>query len=438
MNNFFLSNSEIFILIFLNITLFLPLNLINQNFKLTLAHPLIIYSIFIFYYTVFCPVIQIAFNQTIFRNFDFREQYILGWGGALLSVISVFIGYSLKNKIKKVSKYCNLNYESLWQIGLYLNIFGIFIYLVSKGFDISVFNFFSPRSLSFDFLEYRGGFKNYLRNALDLLVSGNLLMFGASYLNKKRFPVTLISIIISTSLFLNSGFRYRILFLFLSIIIFIISKEDKLKFRTSINLGIFSIIFGLISMTIIGDIRTYGQGLNFSNLNLSTNYIIDTINAGESTLFVTTSGIINLIPETLPFENFYPIYKTIIHPFPSFVFDKNSGDYLFKIVNGVFGFKNIYQGAAYLNYGEYYLMFGWFGIFIFNFLLGYLFKRLWLWINLHKEEPLAFFIYILNVIYIFMIVSRGYLPQQLHLYIFNVLPVYSIYLFNLKNKLNNN
>ena len=73
-------------------------------------------------------------------------------------------------------------------------------------------------------------------------------------------------------------------------------------------------------------------------------------------------------------------------------------------------------------------MFGWYGIFIFNFLLGYFFKKLWLWINLRKEEPLALLIYIMNVVFIFMILTRGYLPQQVHLYAFTVLPIV-LYLF---------
>ena len=73
-------------------------------------------------------------------------------------------------------------------------------------------------------------------------------------------------------------------------------------------------------------------------------------------------------------------------------------------------------------------MFGWFGVFIFNFLLGYLFKRFWIWINLHKQEPLALLVYILNLTFIFMIISRGYLAQQFHLYIFTVFPLNIIYL----------
>ena len=83
----------------------------------------------------------------------------------------------------------------------------------------------------------------------------------------------------------------------------------------------------------------------------------------------------NLMPETIPFQNFYPIFKTLIHPIPTTIFNKDSGDYLFKILDAVYGLRNIYQGAAYLNFGEYYIMFGWYGIFFFNFLLGYFLKN---------------------------------------------------------------
>ncbi len=437
MNSFFFTSNEIFILILLIISLVLPLNLINKNFKLSIAHPLIMHNIFMFYYAVFIPVIQVVFNQTNNRGFDFREQYILGWQGALLSVISVFIGYSLKHKVKKGSKYCNLNYESLWSIGLSINIIGILSFMLIMGFDLSNLNPFAGESQSIDFLAYRGGFKNYFLYTQDFLVSGSLLMFASSYTTKKNFPITLLSVLMSATLYLNQGFRYRLLFLFLSLIIFLLYKEEKLNARRSIIIGLFAIIFGSLSMTLIGAIRNYDQGLDLAKINIESNVILNIVKTGESTVFSTTSGIINLIPKTLPFENFYPIFKTIIHPLPSAFFDKDAGDYAFKILDGVFGFKDIYKGAAYLNFGEFYLMFGWFGIFIFNFLLGYLFKKLWIWINIHREEPLAIIIYILNVNYIFMVISRGYLPQIAHLYFFSLFPVYAIYFYKLKRKLTN-
>ena len=35
------------------------------------------------------------------KGLDFRDQFALGWKGAILSAISVFVGYSLKTKIIK-------------------------------------------------------------------------------------------------------------------------------------------------------------------------------------------------------------------------------------------------------------------------------------------------------------------------------------------------
>ena len=242
--------------------------------------------------------------------------------------------------------------------------------MIFGGFDISLFNPFNEKSLSFNFLAYKGGFQNYLLSAQELLVGGNFLMFASSYTTQKRFPLTLISLVISSGLFLNSGFRFRIFLLFASIILFLLIKEDRLKPKLAINISFIILLLASLTLTYIGQIRTYGSGFNFDSLyeNTTNNIYYLLFDQGESSVFMTTSGIINIIPEKLPFKNFYPIFKTLLHPFPKFLFNKDSGDYLFEAINGVYGFRNIGQGAAYLNYGEYYLMFGWFGIFIFNFL----------------------------------------------------------------------
>ena len=46
------------------ITLISPFNLFNKNNKLTFAHPLIIYSILMLFYTVLSPFFQIIFNRS--------------------------------------------------------------------------------------------------------------------------------------------------------------------------------------------------------------------------------------------------------------------------------------------------------------------------------------------------------------------------------------
>ena len=432
-----MSFNELFFFILLVITLILPLKIFNKNNRLTFSHPLIFYSLVMSYYTVLSPLFRIAINETSSKGFEFRDQFIYGWQGAFLSAFSVLLGYSLKTNFKqKITRYCNLNYEKLWSIGLIINLIGFFSFMVARGFDLSALNPFNPESSSFDFLTYRGGFQNYLVSGQDLLIPGTLLMFSGSYTTKKNFPLTILSIIISCGIFLNSGFRFRLFSLFSSIIVYIIIKENKFRFKSAFNFGIFSVIFSLFLLTYIGQIRRYGYGLNFDEFKISFFFLQDIFIQGESSTFITTSGLMNIVPEIAPFQNFYPILKALLHPFPKVFFVKNSGDYVQYIIDAIYGYENIGFGAAYLNYGEYYYMFGWFGIFIFSFLLGYIYKRLWIWINLHQEEPLAILVYISNLTFTFLIISRGYLAQQLHLYIFIVFPINAIYFFNLRRKLN--
>ena len=124
MNNYFLSLQEIFILIFLAISLILPLNLFNKKVKLSFANPLIFFSVIMFYYTVISPVYRIINGYTFDRGLNFRDQIILGWKGALLSVVSVIIGYLLVSQVKRNKPYtCQLDYSILYKYGFFIFVF---------------------------------------------------------------------------------------------------------------------------------------------------------------------------------------------------------------------------------------------------------------------------------------------------------------------------
>lgn len=433
MNNNFLTLQEIFTLIFLTLTLLLPLNLFNKKIKLSFANPLIFYSLIMIYYCVITPIYRIFNGITFDRGLDFREQMILGWQGALLSSFSVILGYLLVSKVKKKTSYvCPLDYKILFRYGLLLNLLGLTLYMLAKGFDLSLFNPFNLDSYSIDFLAIGGGLKNYIGYAFNFLIPGNFLMFASSFSTKKNYPLTTLSLILSILLFLTSGFRYRIFLLLISLIFYILIKS-RFKISNSFIFSLISIGLSLIIMQVIGILRDYSVGLNLSRLSELNNLFNSSLVTSETSIFLTSSGIVNIIPEKLPFQNLYPIFKTIIHPLPSAFFDKNSGDYLFKILFAVYDNTLAYKGSAYLYFAEYYLMFGWFGIFFFSIILGSILKRLWIWINIHKEEPIAIIVYILNLSYIFMIITRGYLPQQFHLYMFSIFPINLIYFWNAKS-----
>ena len=51
----------------------------------------------------------------------------------------------------------------------------------------------------------------------------------------------------------------------------------------------------------------------------------------------------NIIPEKLPFQNFYPILKTLIHPLPKAFFNKEFWRLFIYIIDAIYGFRNIYK-----------------------------------------------------------------------------------------------
>ena len=72
-------------------------------------------------------------------------------------------------------------------------------------------------------------------------------------------------------------------------------------------------------------------------------------------------------------------------------------------------------------------MFGWFSVVAAGFLIGALLRQLWTWFLWRQYEPLAQSIYLLSASYLYVVVSRGYLPQVVMLYVFSVLPLFCVY-----------
>jgi len=431
-NNF--TNIEIIILFIIFLAILLPFRLIDKSNKLSIVNPLIIFSIIISYFTFISPVFRIFTNDTIDRGIDFRDLFIYGWVGSLVLIISTYIGYFSTN-CKSFKKYrvCNLSSNQLWDIGFWINNVGIFGYLLVAGISIAIFNPFMKLTGSFQFFRYTGQFNNYLVFAQDFLITGNILMISSFMRNKNKGLITFTYLIITIGLYLNSGFRYKLLFLTFPIFLlyFLLKNLSPKIYFLYLSTGFIS--FGLI-YTIIERIRTYGSGFNLEKLDGYNilDLFINIFKIGETSVFLTTSGLISIIPSEFPHVYFYPFYKVLIHPIPREFLDKNPGDYINDALLALYQDRVQVVGAAMHNYGEYYLMFGWLGIIIGGYLLGVLMKKIWIWILIHQDEEIALPLYLLNISYLYIIISRGYLPQQFQLYAFAILPITITYIINRK------
>jgi hypothetical protein len=197
-------------------------------------------------------------------------------------------------------------------------------------------------------------------------------------------------------------------------------KKPNLIF-ISVAIFVFISLMGIINIS-----RQYGSGLNVSKLEGKGTEGYYKSGLRESLIFQTSGAIIDLVPEKLPYAGLQPLWSTIIFPIPSAIYkEKNSSEYLFSALDGIYG-KKYSKGAAMMAYAEYYLAFGWFGIVVGGLITGWFFRKLWNWYVANSTNPIAITAYAVTVTYLYVILSRGYLPQVTNLFFFSVVPIYVV------------
>ena len=180
-------------------------------------------------------------------------------------------------------------------------------------------------------------------------------------------------------------------------------------------------------MGLIGQTRSYGLGLDL--LNSKVNFLVAFHGIfSEAKIFFTTGKVIELVPNELPYAGFKPIINAITSPIPSFfVENKNSADYVEKAFEAVYGSKQRSIGAAYMNFAEYYYMGGWLSVISCSALIGSLYKFCWKWFYSRRDELLAHVIYGTNLVFAYVLISRGFISQMIMLYFFTIFPIIFFY-----------
>jgi len=177
----------------------------------------------------------------------------------------------------------------------------------------------------------------------------------------------------------------------------------------------------------IGITRQYGRGLDIEKMEESTGEEVMDSGFAEGYIFFTTGLLVGMVPEYFNYIYFDPVIQSITMPVPRALWKgKPSGDYI-QIYNRLYGEERYGQGVAVLNFGEYYLAFGWIGVIIGGFLLGFIYKKLWLWYLNFRNNDYAIVLYTVSVSFIFVIISRGYLPQVTMTFFFCVGPAWLIW-----------
>ena len=394
--------------------------------------PTIFLAGFLTFYCIAGPLRALASDEgAIYRGLDHRSFLIWGWIGALVFYVSFLLGfYSFPTKVRLASNnFININRLHFWglrlcQIGFisYSLVVGVFfiLTLINPIFD-ELQNLTGNTGIILNF----GVFNNYFAYAVNLLIPGNCLMLMALFRGSKQTLTAITWFLISLGLFTSLGFRYRLVLLIVpSIIVWFMSKKKKpsLIFM-SIFLSGFLVLNGLIGMA-----RLYSEGISLSRLEsqrekysyLDSAFI-------ESSVFLTTSAVIEQTPVITPHIGLEPVINALLFPIPRQIASfKPDGDYQDNAVKSVYG-AIPGSGAAFLCFGEYFLMAGWPSVIFISFLMGCILKKIWSWFVSHHNDPYAQCLYALTATFLYIWLSRGYMAQFVLLFCFSVAPLFGFY-----------
>ena len=387
---------------------------------------------FMAYYLIGGPVDRLIQGDWSDRGRDFRYAVPYALAGGALFYGAVSLGYTHFYGRKPLRRFAPPFSEQRAQLlGQRLCWCGLGAYFLANGPRvIAQLNPLTARSTALDAsagLDL-GAFANYANNALNLLIPGVLLLFACWVRQRRKLLRLVIWTLVAVGLFTTLGFRYRIVTLLVPMVILWFlarGRRPSLALLSLGGLGLFLFV-GIIGLT-----RSYGQGLDLTELQGLSFWELFNSGFNETHVFLVTGAVIENTPRVFDFVGLQPLISTLLIPIPSAILpNKAAGaEYVFNAVQYLFpiGNENFATGAAFMGYAEYYLMAGWLSLGAMGLLLGCLLRFLWNWFSPRRNEVLAQVAYVCTCGYLYVVVSRGYLPQIVTLFAFGVAPLFFLY-----------
>ena len=401
-----------------------------QRLPIALFRPTLIVSVILLYYTVLGPLRKVSMGEWFDRGIDRRPDLVYGWVGAFVFFAALLVGFYCFGTRKFDRRFILDNDpERLYRLGTTLCQIGLAMFAVVTGTQlIAQLNPFTARELlqrgAGSGVEV-GALGNYFRLALNFLVPGIALIWTNWVATRRHLAQLLIWLLLALGMFTTAGFRWRIVVALVPLLLLwylVRLRRPNLVLMAAAAAGLL-FMAGFIGLT-----RQYGRGLDTSAVeDLSTAEIFDA-GYGESAIFLTTSGMMAITPERNPFVGAQPIISTLLFPIPSALMpEKDSSAYLQGSIRRLFNHPTLGMGSALLCYGEWFLMAGWPSLIAMSMLMGWLLRCLWNWYLLRLHEPMAHCCYAVAATYLYVVISRGYMPQVLMLFAFTVAPLFWLY-----------
>ncbi len=424
-------------LFFLNLLLVavVLLRLLRHENPILFWSPLMFITVSWAYYSVVGPVYLLWTSDFTDRGQDMRPLLSNACLGGITFFVFLLIGYrSARGFAVQVPH--QLHRPPSWgsealgrkvgSIGAWMMVLGCALFAVGVG--TGFFTMLNPFAVSADETSsaaHGGAFQNYFLFAIQFFIPACTLLLLAARRSPRYRWVFVVSLAVTTAIYLSISFRYRVLMLIVSLCsAFYLDRWKRPAFGTLSLAGLVAVLL----MGFIGATRDYGLGLRLDRVGDESLLASSIRNGvGDAGIFLTSGGVIDVVPDRLQHAMFAPIRGAVLLPIPSAIYsDKNTNQYLEDLIAVIYG-RETAGGAAYMFFAEWYYAFSWFGIVGASFLFGYVLGRLWTWFLHRHNDILALTAYASVMPLSYVALSRGYFAQFVMVAVFSALPIYLVY-----------
>lgn len=331
----------------------------------------------------------------------------------VLFYISVLIGFRSKHKpgFKKWNQLFTV--ENSQRIALILFLIALACYVPFRGFRTSI------SADDATVLSERTGLVSYFIDLIALFVSACCLAWvglkNSKGIGMKKRIVIFIILYFTLVMFIVGGFRYRLVMLMLAMA----TTYHLYPQPRSINYKVFVpiAVAAYLLFAVMDTARKYGAGINMSAAKEFT--LKDASKGAAENVSVCSYSITvtSRMYETGERFGFEPIVTAIFMPIPRYLLPwKPDASYL-KMAESSVGATG---GAAFLGFTEAFTAFGFLGVILYGFLMGWLSKRIWVNYQNNKESVGAIVLLGLFNGFCYVWISRGYMAAAFNIFIYYV------------------
>jgi hypothetical protein len=407
--------------------------LASRELRSDLLSPAVVVVAAYFLYLVMGPAYDLATGRTAFLGRELIDLYPHGLALSLVAILSFWVGYFLTVGRRlgeflpapKPPKAWGKTYAA---VVLIVGALGFLVWSYTQGQSLRSFLLpgiiasIQASGQSADTMLGEGGAANYLLFMIELFIPGILLSvtFGRSRLWVGFW------LALATVIYASIGFRYRFVILGVALLVLLNVRRERPLRPVQMLPALLGI---LLLMSLVRENRSEIRAAAVGTISevrlesISSQTLTDNLFA-EARIFPTFLVVADAVPERIPYDYGLTFASVLTRAIPRELWPGKPAPSFQRIIIESYGTSAAeVSGPAYPNFGEYYIVLG-----IPSLILGMLFfgigvRCLGAWFKHHRRNLWVQAAYAASIGLLPQVVGRGYLAENVNLWIYAVAPI---------------